>query len=81
MKVWNGYGSEHSNNLMMVGTFESVDKAKEVFKDLEEIRKQAHVDYDNGVLDFEKTRSHWSDEMRNLLMKHNVHSLGPDDAR
>lgn len=79
MKVWIGYGSEHSNNLMMVGTFASVDKAKEVFKDLQEIREQAQADYENGILDFEKTRSQWSDAMRDLLMKHNVYSLGPDD--
>lgn len=79
MKVWMGYGSEHSNNLMMVGTFASVDRATEVFKDFDEIRKQAQVDYEAGILDFEKTRSRWSDAMRDLLVKHNVYSLGPDD--
>ncbi len=79
MKVWIGYGSEHSNNLMMVGTFANVDRATEAFKDFDEIRKQAQLDYEDGILDFEKTHSRWSDAMRDLLMKHNVYSLGPDD--
>lgn len=79
MKVWVGYGSEHSNNLMMVGTFANADRASEVFKDFDEIRKQAQVDYEAGILDLEKTRSRWSDAMQALLIKHNVYSLGPDD--
>ena len=28
MKVWNGWGSEHSMNLVMIGRFEEVDAAK-----------------------------------------------------
>ena len=30
MKLWYGYGSEHSNNLVMIGQFKSVEDAEEL---------------------------------------------------
>ena len=31
MKIWNGYGSEHSMNLVMIGRFKTVGEAEKVF--------------------------------------------------
>lgn len=41
MKVWNGYGSEHSMNLVMVGQFKTIEdaeKTKELIESLPRLR-------------------------------------------
>lgn len=37
MKIWNSYGSEHSYNLKMIGTFKTVEKAKDAKDAIEQL--------------------------------------------
>ena len=39
MKIWNSYGSEHSGNLVMIGTFKDAgeeERAKEIIDEITE---------------------------------------------
>ena len=50
MKIWMGYGSEHSANLVIIGKFKSDDKAEAALKLLEEATTVARADEANGLL-------------------------------
>ena len=44
MKIWNGYGSEHSMNLVLIGRFKRAQDAEKVEKDIEKLSVQASKD-------------------------------------
>lgn len=70
MKIWHGYGSEHSSNLVMIGHFKSsedAEKTKELFDQLsEELR---------GKIDIGANRDRFDDDLLDLLKKLNCFSL------
>lgn len=47
MKIWAGYGSEHSMNLVMIGHFRSADEARETLEiiDMLSVKLVGKVDY------------------------------------
>ena len=52
MKIWNSYGSEHSANLVMIGTFktvESAEKAKAAIDALVTFVNESGEDYNNAT--------------------------------
>ena len=44
MKIWNGYGSEHSMNLVLIGKFKQEQDAVKVEKDIKTLSTQAEKD-------------------------------------
>ncbi len=44
MKIWNGYGSEHSMNLVLIGKFKRAKDAEKVEKDIDKLSAQASKD-------------------------------------
>jgi hypothetical protein len=50
MKIWNGYGSEHSANLIMIGTFKEIKDAKEAFRKIDILKDQVDKDQNSGKL-------------------------------
>lgn len=44
MKIWNGYGSEHSMNLVLIGKFKQEQDAEKVEKDIKTLSTQAEKD-------------------------------------
>ena len=44
MKIWNGYGSEHSMNLVLIGKFKQAQDANKVKSDIEKLGEQADKD-------------------------------------
>ncbi len=79
MKIWNQHGSEHSANLVMIGHFEDVTKATKTKDIIDEITKQVLEERDNETLIVGSPSNRYSDEMRNLLMRLNVPSVGPHE--
>lgn len=64
MKIWNCYGSEHSANLVMIGTFKdasSAEKAKEIIDKIADSVCGGDDDYENA--------ERYPDGMMNLLEK------------
>lgn len=77
MKIWNGYGSEHSMNLVMIGTFREVsdaEEAKQLIDDLtEQVRKEPNIyDEKNSPL-----KSQFSDDMLNFFRTSKLSTIGP----
>ncbi len=76
MKVWNGYGSEHSMNLVMVGQFksiESAEKAKELIDNLKDGL------YDKIDVDVENRLTRFPDEVMELLKGLDFYDLRPSE--
>lgn len=75
MKIWTSYGSEHSMNLVMVGTFKTAEdatKAKELSERLSDTLQHT-VDLDGQTTRF-------PDEVREILWKENFHILSPQEV-
>jgi hypothetical protein len=77
VKVWIGHGSEHSANIVMIGTFRreaDALKAKMIFEKVQalasSISEQERID---------RGEAGFSEAMLNLLIELGVHSLGPAD--
>lgn len=75
MKIWSGYGSEHSMNLVMIGSFRTASDAEEV-KDLiaeiaEQVSKEPMRSYDD-----DPRESRFSKEMLDFFTKAKLSTLG-----
>ncbi len=76
MKIWYGYGSEHSANLVMLARFKSVAAAERAKRAIERLRQQCsdHVevgDFHNDV------RDSYPDDILKLLTEMNIGSVHP----
>ena len=49
MKIWHGYGSEHSMNLVMIGHFKNPDDAEKTQKLIEQLSKGLEGKIDVGT--------------------------------
>ncbi|ELY2671573.1 hypothetical protein SMZ63_000655 [Cronobacter sakazakii] len=79
MKIWNGYGSEHSMNLVLIGRFKQVQDAEKVEKDIIKLSTQASKD-ECYFIPFNEPKNHrFSDEMLSLLHSLELPILGPAD--
>lgn len=74
MKVWYGYGSEHSANLVIIGSFESDSDASAVENLLQE--------WTVMVEDEPRTENlkDYSNKMLAFISKHNIGFIGPSDS-
>lgn len=72
MKIWNNYGSEHSANLVMIGSFKdagSAEKAKEVIDEITKFMMNTREDYQSA--------DSYSDDVMDLLKRVRFHSIAP----
>jgi len=76
MKIWKGYGSEHSMNLVMIGHFKEVSDAEEVKELLNKLAEQVR---DDAGRDQSETPSQdrFADRMLELLKAANLYTLSP----
>jgi hypothetical protein len=74
MKIWYGYGSEHSMNLVMIGQFKTSADAKKVHRLIEELTEGLE-----GKIEFGKSGERYSDEVLTLLTKLNCFNLAPQE--
>lgn len=72
MKVWRGYGSEHSMNLVMIGKFKDVDDAKKTKKIIDQLTEKLTDKIEVG-----STRDRYSDDTLALLKEVNIYTLRP----
>lgn len=76
MKIWNGYGSEHSMNLVMIGQFKTVEDAQ---KAKELIDTATENLYDLVDVSFENRVTRFSDEVMEVLRGLNLYILRPEE--
>ena len=74
MKIWNGYGTEHSMNLRMVGHFESEEDAKKIHDLINKLSAELIDKIDIG-----SNRENFGDEVRAILMEADCFILGPGE--
>ncbi|MEQ7330482.1 DUF6375 family protein [Xanthomonas campestris pv. campestris] len=79
MKIWKGYGSEHSMNLVLIGKFKRAQDAEKVEKDIDRLSAQASEDDGDSIHFAEPENQRFSDDMLSLLVSLNVHSLAPSE--
>ena len=72
MKIWHGYGTDHSMNLVMIGQFKSPQDAKKA-KDLIEMLSDGLKD----KVEPGSSRDRFSDEVLPLLREANCNNLSP----
>lgn len=74
MKIWNGYGSEHSMNLVMIGHFKTTEDAEKTQELIEQLSEGLRDKIDVGT-----SRDRYSDPVMDLLRKVNVYDLSPSE--
>lgn len=79
MKIWNGYGSEHSMNLVLIGKFKRAQDAEKVERDIGKLSAQASKDDSHTIAFDGPAHQRFSDEMLSLLGKLDLNTLGPAD--
>lgn len=79
MKIWNGYGSEHSMNLVLIGRFKHAQDAERVEKDIKRLSAQVSKENIQLVSFADPEDQRFSEEMLSLLRRLNINSLGPTD--
>ncbi len=72
MKIWNSYGSEHSANLVMIGTFKDAASAEKVKKAIDEL-----TEFITSSNDDRRGSEHYSSSDLKLLEKVGFFSVLP----
>ena len=79
MKIWKGYGSEHSANLVMIGHFKEVEDAK---KAKELLAQLANLIEDTESSQIEQLpRDRFTDAMLDILRETNLYILNPAELQ
>ena len=79
MKVWYGFGSEHSANLMMIGTFKTSEDAKEATLVLERLSDVVESNFDHDRFDANPMSAFDNDDVRDALSNLKIYGLAPED--
>lgn len=74
MKIWHGYGSEHSMNLVMIGHFKSTEDSEKTYRLIEQLTEGLRDKIDVG-----SQRDRFDENVMKLLKKANCYILGPSE--
>jgi hypothetical protein len=80
MKVWCGFGSEHSMNLVMIGHFDDVTDAARANQVIEWLGEQVRQDTEAGLMAFGEPTHRFTDGMSELLGRIKEYSVRPDEV-
>lgn len=76
MKIWNSYGSEHSMNLVLIGSFVQAKDAENVEKLVKNLQKISEGE--SYYLSGEPPKTHrFSQKVLELLQEENINHLSP----
>lgn len=79
MKIWTGYGSEHSMNLVLIGKFKQAKDAEAVVDVIKKLGDQASKDDAFAIAHAPPEDQRFSDEMMALLQQFQLYTLAPDE--
>lgn len=80
MKIWTGYGSEHSSNLKLIGHFRTEGAAKTAEQVFERLRDRVDEDMNAETYNVDQDPPDLSDEMADLLRELKLYGVGPADV-
>jgi len=72
MKIWRGYGSEHSMNLVMIGHFKNTEDSKKTHRLIEQL-----TDGLSDKIDFGSQRDRFDEDVMDLLRETKCYNLSP----
>ncbi|WP_404790879.1 DUF6375 family protein [Altericista sp. CCNU0014] len=72
MKIWNGYGSEHSMNLVMIGKFKSANDAEQTKEIIDKLTEKLADKIEVGSV-----RRRFGEGVLELLKEANIYTLDP----
>jgi len=79
VKVWYGYGSEHSANLVMIGHFQEIGDAEQAQRTMARLTEGVEADIEEGRMELGGKTDRYSDEILRLLSELSVVSLAPSE--
>ena len=79
MIIWNGYVSEHSMNLVLIGRFKKEQDAEKIEKDIKKLSTQAEKDECYSIPFDRPEYQRFSDEMLSILRVLKINTLAPTD--
>ena len=79
MKIWYGYGSEHSMNLVMIGQFKDAGDAEKAKKIIDSFTESVNADVQAGLLEVGNPPERFSERMLELLRKANIYIIGANE--
>jgi hypothetical protein len=79
MKVWHGYGTEHSMNLKLIGHFASAEEAKAAVETIAALTATAEAEQEAGRLEYGEPPRMFSDALLAVLSELRMHSFAYAD--
>lgn len=79
MKIWQGYGTEHSMNLKLIGHFAAVDEANAAVEAINVLTAAAEAELAAGRLEYGEPPRMFSEELLAALSEVKIHSFGYAD--
>jgi Family of unknown function (DUF6375) len=79
MKIWSGFGSEHSMNLVMIGRFEDARDAEAAKLLIDRLTALVDEEQAAGQLVVGEPQGRFSDKVLDFLSTNNFVILGPDE--
>lgn len=77
MKIWRGYGSEHSSNLVMIGHFKTVARAVEAKRIIERLTEQVRADVKAGLMEEADPPQRFTDHVMELFKEVETYIVAP----
>lgn len=79
MKIWTGYSSEHSMNLVLIGKFKQAKDAEDVADVIKKLGEQASKDDAYVIAHAPPEDQRFSDGMMALIRRFELYTLAPEE--
>src|SRR5262249_48649173 len=79
MKLWAGFGSEHSMNLVMIGRFVDASDAAHAKRLIDQLIALVIDEQAAGQIEVGQPQERFSDKVREFLRKNNCWSIAPSE--
>ena len=77
MRLWFGYGSEHSMNLVMIGRFKDASDATRAKQAIDRLTDHVYAEVEAGRMEVGQPTGRYDDAVSVLLGELAVYSIGP----
>jgi Family of unknown function (DUF6375) len=77
VKLWFGYGSEHSMNLVMIGRFKEANDAVQAKQAIDRLTGYVDAEIEAGRMEVGQPPDRYSREISDLLRDVDIYSIGP----
>ena len=72
MKIWYGYGSEHSMNLVMIGHFKNTEDSGKAYRLIQQLTNEL-----KDKIDVDPQRDRFDEDVMNVLKETGCYNLSP----